>query len=86
MGNEIDSDISVEDSDVEKSNEEILCLPIPDIERPPSSKDLDKLLSGGEFDMDDEQEDDILKESFFKRSEKSGPAIDKLTCLQGHTK
>ena len=52
-------------------------LPITDIERPSTSKEPDTLLSDGEFDMDEEQEDDIFKESYFKGNEKSGPAIDK---------
>ena len=60
LGNESESDNSVEDSDVEISNEETLHLPIPDIERPSSSKELDKLLSDGELDSDDESAGDIL--------------------------
>ena len=34
--------------------------------------------------MDDEQEDDILKESFLKGSEKSGPAVDKELAVVVH--
>ena len=74
-----ESDNSIEDSHVDKSNEETSRLPIPDMERPSTSKELDKLLSDGELDTNDESEDDILKDlkSFFKWSEKSGPAYDK---------
>ena len=54
-------------------------LSIPDIEQPFTSKELDKLLSDGELDSDDESDDDILKDlkSVFKGSEKSGLANDK---------
>ena len=79
LGNESESDNSVEDSDVEISNEETLHLPIPDIERPSTSKELDKLLSDGELDSDDESAGDILMDfkSVFIGSEKSGPGTDK---------
>ena len=74
--NEGESDNSIEDSDVDKSNEETSRLPIPDMELPSTSKELDKLLSDGELDTNDESEDDILKDlkSFFKWSEKSSQA------------
>ena len=70
LGNESESDNSVEDSDVEISNEETLHLPIPDIERPSTSKELDS---------DDESAGDILMDfkSVFIGSEKSDPGTDK---------
>ena len=56
LGNKSEID---EDSDTEISNEETSHLLIPDTQQP-TSKELDKLLSDGELDSDDESEDDWL--------------------------
>ena len=56
LGNECESAISVDDSDVEKSKGETSRLPIPDIERPSTSKELGRLLADEEFDTDNESE------------------------------
>ena len=59
---ETESDNSVEDSDVEISNEETLRLPILDREKPSTSIELKKLVADGKLDMDDKSKDDILKD------------------------
>ena len=57
LGNESESNYSVEYSDVG-----LPCLPIPNIDHPSISKELDIILSDGELDLDVELEDDILKD------------------------
>ena len=54
------------------------CLPVPNIDRPSTSKELDIILSDEELDLDVESEDELLKDyNHFTKgvSEKSGPAI-----------
>ena len=68
---------SNEDSDIEISNEET--HHIPDTQQPSTSKELDNILSDGKLYLEDESDDDILKELklVFEGTEKSSPAIDK---------
>ena len=49
---------SDEDYDIEISNEETSHLHILDTQQPSTSKELDKLLSDGELDSNDESDDD----------------------------
>ena len=60
--NTSEHDNSVGDSGVEISKKETSQLSIPNIERPSTSKELDKLLFDGGLGIDDESEDDILKD------------------------